>query len=649
MGRDLGVAASIKHDGSADVTAPAVSVIIPCFNGGRFIDGLLASLAAQTFRDFEIVIVDDGSTEQATRNKLDSLDSTVRVIHQENRGLSGARNTGFREAHAKFVLPLDCDDALEPTFLAETVAALSQAPDDVAFAFTHMRLTGALNGVMPRHFNAFDQLIHNRLPYCSLIRRTAWQAVGGYDETMRDGYEDWEFNIHLAAFGYRGIEIAEPLFIYRVSDEGMLVSKSSRMHATLWRRIREKYPQLYSLKGLIEAFRSSHSSGRITGILYAVLALALTKMLPDMFVNRFMFFWLRGKQQLRQGIRVPWRAAAIMRRHGDRAVAPAPGTTTTLRNEPSPTTLERAFSRLRLIVSIVLIAAAFYIVSTDAFLAAVRKINVLLVALSILLFYGQVLVVTWRFQIALRIGGAEIGFVPALEATALSVVAGAVLLSPVVGMILRVLVLRRAHCTVRTLVLATLFERLVLLAVLVVAAIISLLWLQINLPLPRSWTILSWLVGAGAAFVALVWWLDGRFGYVHQLRREWLQTANEVMAYLTNLRGIMAVTAVTIFSHIVFLAAAIAAAHATQIDLGIYDFSAAISATMLLASIPVAISGWGVREISLIWLLGHLGVDGSLALAFSITIGVLSLLAAALASAMSLVVAILRRRDEAAI
>ena len=92
------------------MTTPRVSVIVPCHNGGRFLDGLLASLDSQTLRDFEIIIVDDGSTETATLDKLARLDPAIRVIHQENRYLPGARNRGFLR-RAPLVLPLDCDDA----------------------------------------------------------------------------------------------------------------------------------------------------------------------------------------------------------------------------------------------------------------------------------------------------------------------------------------------------------------------------------------------------------------------------------------------------------------------------------------------------------------------------------------------------------
>src|SRR5262245_33185117 len=106
------------------MSAPEISVVVPCYNGGRFLDRLLGSLASQTFRSFEIVVVDDGSTDPDTHARLARLGGDVRVVCQSNRGLPGARNTGFRKARAPLVLPLDCDDALEPEFLQKAVHTL---------------------------------------------------------------------------------------------------------------------------------------------------------------------------------------------------------------------------------------------------------------------------------------------------------------------------------------------------------------------------------------------------------------------------------------------------------------------------------------------------------------------------------------------
>jgi glycosyltransferase involved in cell wall biosynthesis len=284
--------------------SPAVSVIVPCHNGGRFLDELLASLRAQTFQDFEVIIVNNGSTENATLEKLKEVESAVRVVHQENRYLPGARNTGFREARAEFVLPLDCDDRLEPTFLAEALAAIRETPRDVGFVFTHMRLSGALDGVFTTHCNRFDQLFLNHIAYCLLVRKSAWQTIGGYDERMRDGTEDWDFNIGLIQAGYRWIEIAKPLFIYAVRPDGMLLSKSARMQATIWRRIRDKYPQLYHLPALVKTWRANRPGWRST--LRAAILFTMAETLPESWCNVLFFrmnMMIRKRRMARRELR----------------------------------------------------------------------------------------------------------------------------------------------------------------------------------------------------------------------------------------------------------------------------------------------------------------------------------------------------------
>jgi len=263
---------------------PAVSVVVPCYNGARFIDQLMATLAGQTFRDFEIIIVDDGSGEE-TRSRLDGLGSAVRVIHQANQGPGAARNTGIAAARAEIVLALDCDDQLEPSYLAETVSVLQSAPADVGFLMTHERMSGLRQGIEEHYFKFFDQLFVNRVPSCLMMRKEAWRKAGGYDAAMREGYEDWEFTIAMAAAGYRCIEIPKPLFIYRVSNEGLLLRLSSKMHAQLWARIRRKHHDLYRIPTLVRLWRESrHQPGDIS-LMRAFSLLAIAKIVPEKWFN----------------------------------------------------------------------------------------------------------------------------------------------------------------------------------------------------------------------------------------------------------------------------------------------------------------------------------------------------------------------------
>ena len=211
--------------------SPLVSFVIPCFNGHRFLERALASVRAQTFGEIEVVIVDDGSDDPATIAYLNALPPEIRVVRQTNKGLPGARNTGFHEARGEYVVPLDCDDWLEPSFLEAALAKLEECPDR-AFAFAYLALEGEEAGVLRKRYNFFEQLFLNHIPYCILISKRIWEETGGYDETMRRGCEDWEFNVRLGARGHFGTEVRRPLFHYRVSASGMLQSLTTRLFSS---------------------------------------------------------------------------------------------------------------------------------------------------------------------------------------------------------------------------------------------------------------------------------------------------------------------------------------------------------------------------------------------------------------------------------
>jgi GT2 family glycosyltransferase len=164
--------------------------------------------------------------------------------------------------------------------------------------------------VLPRHLNRFDQLFLNLLPYCMLIRRSAWQSVGGYDETMRGGMEDWEFNIRLSCWGFGGIELAKPLFVYSVRPDGMLLSRTTRMHGTIWRSIRARHADLYRLMALVRlwratrAMRSAVSAGAAAGLLLSA------RLLPEAWFN-YLFFWLLVRTRARRIVRGTLQAGGL--------------------------------------------------------------------------------------------------------------------------------------------------------------------------------------------------------------------------------------------------------------------------------------------------------------------------------------------------
>lgn len=213
----------------------------------------MESVRQQTLKDVEIIIVNDGSNEPETLALLKTLEPDIEVIHQENRGLPGARNTGFTAAKGRYVLPLDCDDWIEPDFLEVSLRTLEETPN-AYFVFSNLALEDELSGELDKSYNFFEQLFLNQLPYALLLPKELWTAVGSYDETMRDGYEDWDFNIRLSRHGFHGVSTHRPLMHYRVSSQGMLKKRSSALHSALWRQIQNKNPELYKLPALLKTW-----------------------------------------------------------------------------------------------------------------------------------------------------------------------------------------------------------------------------------------------------------------------------------------------------------------------------------------------------------------------------------------------------------
>lgn len=227
-----------------------ISIVIPCYNSGATLGQAIASVKAQTWPNLEIIVVDDGSTDSGTCLILAELEGVV-IVRQSNSGLPAARNAGFRVARGEYVLPLDADDWLEPSALEVMLQVLKSSPD-ASFVFCDLQLEGEASGVLEKNYNFFEQLSLNQLPYCLLMPKRLWTEAGGYDESMHKGYEDWEFNIRLGTLGYFGQRVPQPLFHYRVSASGMLISKSNRLHGLLWSEIQALHKATYRFSNLIQ-------------------------------------------------------------------------------------------------------------------------------------------------------------------------------------------------------------------------------------------------------------------------------------------------------------------------------------------------------------------------------------------------------------
>jgi Glycosyl transferase family 2 len=204
------------------MSTPRISVLLPCFNDGRWIDEALDSVRQQTFQDFEIVVVDDGSTDAATVRKLESIsESNIRVFQTENRGLPAARNHAAAHARGELFCALDADDRLAATWFEKGQALLTSRPE-ITFVSHWLETFGDEHRTWkPERCDLPALLVKNTINGAALVRRAAFEAVGGYDESMRHGCEDWDFWLRLVEAGHQGAIIPEVLFYYRRHSTSM--------------------------------------------------------------------------------------------------------------------------------------------------------------------------------------------------------------------------------------------------------------------------------------------------------------------------------------------------------------------------------------------------------------------------------------------
>jgi GT2 family glycosyltransferase len=226
---------------------PKVCIVVPCFNQGLWVKDTIDSALAQTFEDFEIILVNDGSTDPVT-NRIcrEMAHPKLRLIETENQGLAEARNTAIRETDCPYILPLDSDDRIAPTFLEHTVPVLEKQPG-VGIVYTQVELFGEEQGlwnVEPYRFP--DILTSPQIVASSLFRKAQWQSVGGYKRDMIYGWEDYDFWLGIIKLGFEVHRIPLPLFHYRRTSGSMAGLDREKM--------------LYSFKKLYEHHRELYES-----------------------------------------------------------------------------------------------------------------------------------------------------------------------------------------------------------------------------------------------------------------------------------------------------------------------------------------------------------------------------------------------------
>lgn len=225
-----------------------VSVIIPCYNQGCYIDECLESVINQTYKYIEIIIVDDGSTDKATIKKLKEIkNNNVKIIHIENSGVSNARNVGIQNSLGKYILPLDADDKIHSTYIEKSVDILKQNKSiDIVYCIT--QFFGEKNGLFVLNdFTVKEMLIHNLVICTAMFRKDDFYLAKGYNKNMILGYEDWDFWLSMVENNKKFYRINEVLFYYRIKkvSRNADLAKVKRKELSMIEQVYNNHKSLY--------------------------------------------------------------------------------------------------------------------------------------------------------------------------------------------------------------------------------------------------------------------------------------------------------------------------------------------------------------------------------------------------------------------
>ncbi len=223
-----------------------VSIIIPCYNQGIYLDDSVNSALAQTHQNIEIIIINDGSTDSYTNELLKNYHKPkTKVITTKNNGLAEARNVGIRNASGIYILPLDADDKIAPEYCEKAVRVIESDPK-VGIVHGETQNFGADTNIRKDPPYSLEAMLRRNIILCSsLYRREDWEKVGGYNKNMKYGGEDWDFWLSLIELGRKVYKIPEIMFYYRIRPGSMARSIDEQKFRALRKQVYLNHLNLY--------------------------------------------------------------------------------------------------------------------------------------------------------------------------------------------------------------------------------------------------------------------------------------------------------------------------------------------------------------------------------------------------------------------
>ncbi|MDX2189426.1 MAG: glycosyltransferase [Bacteroidota bacterium] len=263
---------------------PIVSIIIPCFNHGIFLDEAIESVCQIRDVKYEIIIVNDGSTDSFTLSKFKEFEQRgIEVLHQQNKGLGAARNAGIYASKGKYILPLDSDNKIKPEYIYKSLPILENAIADIVYAkpiFIGENIETRKFKTFA--FDPFKMLEGNFVDACAVFNKRIWDKTGGFDTNMPvQGNEDWDFWLTSIAVNAKFYFLDEQLFYYRIIRNSMIENATSEAnHEMLKSYIYSKHYKLFEtyiihLKELEKRIQFEEAHPLRTAIKYSLKLLKL--------------------------------------------------------------------------------------------------------------------------------------------------------------------------------------------------------------------------------------------------------------------------------------------------------------------------------------------------------------------------------------
>lgn len=228
-----------------------VSIIITCYNYGKYLEESLDSVLNSDYDNFEVVLIDDGSKDLETIEKVNEIENrkieNLIIIKQENTGTAIARNNGLKASSGEYIIFLDADDKIDKNYIKECVNVLDNNLE-VNFVYTSSIFFNDNKKVkiFNLKYNFYSLLFRNYIPITSMIRREALLFIGGYKHCS---YEDWELYINLSKNNFEGFYLNKYLFFYRVHSNSKQGNDDKNKQQNIL-EIRNIHKDLYDVENL---------------------------------------------------------------------------------------------------------------------------------------------------------------------------------------------------------------------------------------------------------------------------------------------------------------------------------------------------------------------------------------------------------------